>query len=131
MLKKLNTIRKLGPAVGGELIIELSKYPVKIPPCSILKITDLGFATECPFCNLQYKSGIDWNHFVKLEKKLDETCRKKLRLISNKVAAIAVKQNISDPIRAFIDAVAISDLDKLYNVFDEDVLLALKKILTK
>jgi len=127
MLKRLNTLRKLGPAIGLDLIDEFEGFPSKISTCKPIKVADLGYSTECPFCGLQYKGGLDWAAFVKFEKRLDETCRKKLALISRKVAEVAVGSE-EGPLRAFIDAVAVSDLDKLYLVLDDEVLEALRKV---
>ncbi|HHS50977.1 MAG TPA: hypothetical protein ENN07_07675 [candidate division Zixibacteria bacterium] len=129
MLKKLNTVERLGPEVGVEIIEEFSKFPRKIPLCKAIKVSDLGFSTECPHCGLQFKAGLDWASFIKLEKRLDEACRRKLNVISMQVSKIAVKTHPDDPLRAFIDAVAVSDLEKLYNVLEDEVLDSLKKIL--
>ncbi|MCD6135105.1 hypothetical protein J7J63_00090, partial [Candidatus Bipolaricaulota bacterium] len=83
----------------------------------------------CPYCGLKYKRGMDWHAFERIEKELDRLLRKKLRVVSSKVANIAVEKYAGDPLLAFIDAVVVSDLKGLSIIMSDEVLETLKRVL--
>ena len=128
-LKKLNTIEEFDPKLGVEPIATIDKFPREMPFCRVLTVSDLGFSTACPYCGLKYKRGMDWHAFEKIEKELDMLLRKKLRVVSSKVANIAIEKYADDPLLAFIDAVVVSDLKGLSIIMSDEVLETLKRVL--
>jgi hypothetical protein len=128
-LKKLNTIEELEPKLGVETIGRIVELPEEIPYCRVITIMDLGFSATCPYCGLKYRFGLDWKYFEGLEKKIDQAFRKKVRGISAIVADIAVEKYSDDPLRAFIDAVRVSDLRELNVVLNDNLLETIRNVL--
>jgi len=126
----LNTIPQLGEPLGEKIVEEVMNMPSNLPECGILEVSEIGYAPVCPRCGLPYRAALSWKRFFELEKAIAPELEMKVDALARTVADKIVKLNENDPLRAFIDAVGVSDLDKLCVILTDDVLSTIKKVLS-
>ena len=82
----------------------------------------MGFSVSCPYCKLPYKKAFDWKRLEDLESELMIALSRKLDKLSLAISKEIFAKTKKDPLKDFIDAIAVSDLSHLCNILNDKML---------
>jgi hypothetical protein len=132
-LRRLNTLRELGPALGEEALAEYEQLPQRIGACllSANLERELGEASRCPACGISLNDEPSWEEVQQVKRRLERALNQQLQRLSSKAVHQILAASGEARVEQFIQLVQASQARSLADVLDDELLGFLRRLLVE
>jgi hypothetical protein len=132
-LRRLNTLRELGPALGEEALAEYEQLPQRIGACllSANLERELGEASRCPACGISLNDEPSWEDVQRVKRRLERALNQQLQRLSSKAVHQILASSSEARVEQFIQLVQASQARSLADVLDNELLGFLRRLLVE
>jgi hypothetical protein len=132
-LRRLNTLRELGPPLGEEALAEYEQMPQRIGACSVCSTLEreLREAPRCPVCGISMNDEPPWEDVQRLKRRLERALNKQLQRLSSKAVRQILVASGEARVEQFIQLVQASQARSLADVLDDELLGFLRRLLVE
>jgi hypothetical protein len=132
-LRRLNTLRELGPALGEEALAEYEQLPQRIGACllSANLERELGEVPRCPACGISLNDEPPWEDVQRVKRRLERALNQQLQRLSSKAVHHILAASGEARVEQFIQLVQASQARSLADVLDDELLGFLRRLLVE
>jgi hypothetical protein len=132
-LRRLNTLRELGPALGEEALAEYEQLPQRIGACllSANLERELGEVPRCPACGISLNDEPCWEDVQRVKRRLERALNQQLQRLSSKAVHHILAASGEARVEQFIQLVQASQARSLADVLDDELLGFLRRLLVE
>jgi len=132
-LRRLNTLRELGPPLGEEALAEYEQLPQRIGACllSTSLEQELGEAPRCPACGISMNDEPPWEDVQRMRRRLERALNQQLQRLSSKAVSQILAASGEARVEQFIQLVQASQARSLADVLDDELLGFLRRLLVE
>jgi len=132
-LRRLNTLRELGPPLGVEALAEYEEIPRRLRPCTVSPTLEreLREAARCPVCGISMNDEPPWEDVQRLKRRLERALNQQLQRLSSKAVHQILAASSEARVEQFIQLVQASQARSLADVLDDDLLGFLRRLLVE
>jgi hypothetical protein len=132
-LRRLNTLRELGPALGEEALDEYEQLPQRIGACllSANLERELGDIPRCPACGISLNDEPCWEDVQRVKRRLERALNRQLQRLSSKAVHQILAASGEARVEQFIQLVQASQARSLADVLDDELLGFLRRLLVE
>ncbi len=130
-LRRLNTLRELGPPLGAEALAEYEDIPQRIAPCTLCTTLEreLREAPRCPVCGISMNDEPPWEDVQRVKRRLERALNQQLQRLSSKAVHQILAASSEARVEQFIQLVQASQARSLADVLDDELLGFLRRLL--
>jgi hypothetical protein len=132
-LRRLNTLKDLGPTLGEEALAEYEQLPQRIGACllSANLERELGDAPRCPACGISLNDEPSWENVQRVKRRLERALNQQLQRLSSKAVHQILAASGEARVEQFIQLVQASQARSLADVLDNELLGFLRRLLVE
>ncbi len=130
-LRRLNTLRELGPPLGEKALAEYAQLPQRIGACllSASLERELAEAARCPACGISMNDEPPWEDVQRVRRRLDRALNQQLQRLSSKAVRQILAASGEARVEQFLQLVQASQARSLADVLDDELLGFLRRFL--
>jgi hypothetical protein len=132
-LRRLNTLRELGPPLGEEALAEYEDIPQRVSPCTLCPSLERELAElpRCPVCNISMNDEPPWEDMQRVRHRLERALNQQLQRLSSKAVSQILATSGEARVEQFVQLVQASQARSLADVLDDDLLGFLRRLLAE
>ncbi len=132
-LRRLNTLREMGPPLGEGALAEYEQIPQRIGACllSASLERELRDAPRCPACNMSMNDEPPWDDVQRVKRRLERALNQQLKRLSSKAVGQILAASGEARVEQFIQLVQASRARSLADVLDDELLGFLRRLLVE
>lgn len=132
-LRRLNTLRELGPPLGEEALAEYEQLPQGMGPCTLCTTLEreLGEAPRCPVCGISMNDEPPWENVQRVTHRLERALNQQLQRLSSKAVSQILATSGEARVEQFVQLVQASQARSLADILDDDLLGFLRRLLAE
>ena len=132
-LRRLNSLRELGPPLGEEALAEYEDIPQRIGPCTLGTTLEreLGELPRCPVCGISMSDEPPWEDVQRVKRRLERALNQQLKRLSSKAVSQILAISGEARVEQFIQLVQASQARSLADVLDDELLGFLRRLLVE
>ena len=132
-LRRLNTLRELGPPLGEEALAEYEHIPQRIGPCTLCATLEreLRELPRCPICGISMNDEPPWEDVQRVKHRLERALNQQLQRLSSKTVRQILAASGEARAEQFIQLVQASQAHSLVDVLDDELLGFLRRLLVE
>jgi len=132
-LRRLNTLRELGPPLGEDALAEYEQLPQRIGPCTLCTTLEreLREAPRCPVCGISLNDEPPWEDVQRMKRRLERSLNRQLQRLSSKAVSQILATSGEARVEQFLQLVQASQARSLADVLDDDLLGFLRRLLVE
>ncbi len=132
-LRRLNTLRELGPPLGEEALAEYEDIPRRVAACTLSPslARELREAPRCPVCGISMNDEPPWEDVQRLKRRLERALNKQLQRLSSKAVGQILAASGEARAEHFLQLVQASQARSLADVLDDELLGFLRRLLVE
>ena len=132
-LRRLNTLRELGPPLGENALTEYEDIPQRIGPCTLCTTLEreLRDAPRCPVCGISLNDEPPWEDVQRVRRRLERALNRQLQRLSSKAVSQILVTSGEARVEQFLQLVQASQARSLADVLDDELLGFLRRLLVE
>jgi hypothetical protein len=132
-LRRLNTLRELGPPLGEDALAEYEQLPQRMGPCTLCTTLEreLREAPRCPVCGISLNDEPPWEDVQRMKRRLERSLNRQLQRLSSKAVSQILATSGEARVEQFLQLVQASQARSLADVLDDDLLGFLRRLLVE
>ncbi len=132
-LRRLNTLRELGPPLGEEALAEYEDIPRRVSPCTLCTTLEreLEELPRCPVCSISMTDEPPWEDVQRVRRRLERALNQQLQRLSSKAVSQILATSGEARVEQFVQLVQASQARSLADVLDDDLLGFLRRLLVE
>jgi hypothetical protein len=132
-LRRLNTLRELGPPLGEEALAEYEQLPQSIGACLLSASVEHepGEAACCAACGISMNDEPPWEDVQRMRRRLERAINQQLQRLSSKAVSQILAVSDEARVEQFIQLVQASQARSLADVLDDELLGFLRRLLVE
>ena len=132
-LRRLNTLRELGPPLGEEALAEYEDIPRRVSLCTLCPTLERELAElpRCPVCSISMNDDPPWEDVQQVRHRLERALNQQLQRLSSKAVSQILATSGEARVEQFIQLVQASQARSLADVLDDDLLGFLRRLLVE
>ena len=132
-LRRLNTLRELGPPLGEEALAEYEQLPQRIGACLLSASLERepGQAARCSTCGISLNDEPPWEEVQRVRRRLERALNQQLQRLSSKAVSQILAASGEARMEQFLQLVQASQARSLADVLDDELLGFLRRLLVE
>jgi hypothetical protein len=132
-LRRLNTLRELGPPLGEEALAEYEQLPQRIGACLLSASLERepGQAARCSTCGISLNDEPPWEDVQRVKRRLERAINQQLQRLSSKAVSQILAASGEARMEQFLQLVQASQARSLADVLDDELLGFLRRLLVE
>jgi hypothetical protein len=132
-LRRLNTLRELGPPQGEDALAEYEDIPQRIGPCTLCTTLEreLRDGARCPVCGISLNDEPPWEEVQRVKLRLERALKQQLQRLSSKAVSQILAASGEARVEQFVQLVQASQARSLADVLDDELLGFLRRLLVE
>ena len=132
-LRRLNSLRELGPPLGEEALAEYEDIPQRVGPCTLSTTLEreLRELPRCPVCGISMSDEPPWEDVQRVKRRLERALNQQLKRLSSKAVSQILAISGEARVEQFIQLVQASQARSLADVLDDELLGFLRRLLVE
>jgi len=132
-LRRLNTLRELGPPLGEKALAEYEDIPRRVSPCTLCPSLERELAElpRCPVCSTSMNDEPPWEDVQRVRHRLERALNQQLQRLSSKAVSQILATSGEARVEQFVQLVQASQARSLADVLDDDLLGFLRRLLAE
>jgi len=132
-LRRLNTLRELGPPLGEEALAEYEQLPQRMGACLLSASLERepGEASRCLACGISLNDEPPWEDVQRMRRRLERAVSQQLQRLSSKAVRQVLAVSGEARVEQFIQLVQASQARSLADVLDDELLGFLRRLLVE
>ncbi len=132
-LRRLNTLRELGPPQGEDALAEYEDTPQRIGPCTLCTTLEreLRDGARCPVCGISLNDEPLWEEVQRVKLRLERALNQQLQRLSSKAVSQILAASGEARVEQFVQLVQASQARSLADVLDDELLGFLRRLLVE
>jgi hypothetical protein len=132
-LRRLNTLRELGPPLGEEALADYQQLPQRIGACLLSASLERepGEAARCSTCGISLNDEPPWEDVQRMKRRLERAVNQQLQRLSSKAVSQILVASGEARVEQFLQLVQASQARSLADVLDDDLLGFLRRLLVE
>jgi hypothetical protein len=132
-LRRLNTLRELGPPLGEEALADYEQLPQRMGACLLSASLERepGEAARCSACGISLNDEPPWEDVQRMRRRLERAISQQLQRLSSKAVKQILTASGEARVEQFVQLVQASQARSLADVLDDELLGFLRRLLVE